>query len=478
MGFLEHFGFIEQPFGVTPDPRFLHLGTTHREALASLLCATEENRGFVALIAPPGMGKTTLLFQYLEGLRYKARTAFLFQHARDAGELMRYALIDLGVSPGSQDLPEMNQTLNEMLRCEMQAGRRLVLVIDEAQNLNPKVLESVRLLSNFETPWAKLIHIVLAGQPQLAETLSGPSMAQLRQRISAFARLKPFSARETNEYIDHRLWVAGRTAGDLFTVGSRNLIAEQSEGIPRNINNLCYQSLTLAHASGAAQVKAEMVREVISDLAVESLVPRARSRRDSQQVVSIGPFGPSGATGLPAGGLRAAGPLRSPSGAGGKTSRAVVAISALLFASIVSGVLWKAHVTPRPLGVTPNVEAAAFPARVMAPAPAPETIPPVAVSPLDAQTPAEPGAAPADGASAEATTDGPFVTVEVKPGMTLRHISLEYLGRFGPADLAEILSLNPRIKSANQIEAGELIRLPRGWRPNSDEAVPPDGRGR
>ncbi|MGA9632229.1 MAG: AAA family ATPase, partial [Candidatus Acidiferrales bacterium] len=216
MTFLEHFGFIEQPFGVTPDPRFLHLGPKHREALASLVRATEENRGFVALIAPPGMGKTTLLFQYLESLRHTARTAFLFQNAQDASELMQYVLAELGLSPRSRDSFEMNQTLNEMLREEMQAGRRFVLVIDEAQHLSPEVLESVRLLSNFETPWAKLMQIVLAGQPQLAEILARPSMAQLRQRVSSIAHLEPFTAEETNHYIDHRLWVAGRVAPDLY----------------------------------------------------------------------------------------------------------------------------------------------------------------------------------------------------------------------------------------------------------------------
>src|SRR5271154_5237323 len=123
MMFLEYFGLIEQPFGVTPDPRFLHLGPKHREALASLLYGTENNRGFLALIAPPGMGKTSLLFHYLEGVRNQARTAFLFHIAGDSRELMRYLLTDLGMDSSGKDLPEMHEMLNQVLIEEMRAGR-------------------------------------------------------------------------------------------------------------------------------------------------------------------------------------------------------------------------------------------------------------------------------------------------------------------------------------------------------------------
>src|SRR5579863_6433244 len=148
--FLEHYGLNEQPFGVTPDPRFLYLGPKHRQALTALTYGTELNRGFLTLIAKPGMGKTSLLYQYLGGLRNNARTAFLFQTMGDARDLMRYLLADLGLDGTGKDLPEMHATLNQLLMQEMRAGRRLVLVIDEAQNLDDKALEFVRLLSNFE----------------------------------------------------------------------------------------------------------------------------------------------------------------------------------------------------------------------------------------------------------------------------------------------------------------------------------------
>jgi type II secretory pathway predicted ATPase ExeA len=263
--FLGYFGLKEQPFGVTPDPRFLYLGHTHRQALAALTYGTELNRGFLTLIAKPGMGKTSLLFQYLDGLRNKARTAFLFQTVGNARDLMCYLLADFGLDGAGKDLPEMHSILNQFLMEEMRSGRRLVLVIDEAQNLDEKVLESIRLLSNFETPRMKLIQIVLAGQPQLAEQLAKPSMAQLRQRISFSIRIKPLTREEVDAYVDHRLWVGGYKGPSLFSVGARALLAERSEGIPRNINNMCFCAMSLGWASKAKTIDREMMRDVLAD---------------------------------------------------------------------------------------------------------------------------------------------------------------------------------------------------------------------
>jgi len=275
--FLEHYGLIEQPFGVTPDPRFLHLGAKHREAVASLLYGTESNRGFLALIAQPGMGKTSLLFQYLEYLRNRTRTAYIFQTDCDSREFLRYLLTDLGVDTSGKDLAGMHVALNQILLEEMRAGRRFILVIDEAQNLRENVLESIRLLSNFETPWMKLMQIVIAGQPQLAESLARPSMAQLRQRISSVIRLDPFTPEETNAYINHRLWVAGYSGPDLFTVGARLSIAHCSNGIPRNINTLCFNAMSIAYAMNAKKIDSKIVEEAATDLEIESLVPEVKS---------------------------------------------------------------------------------------------------------------------------------------------------------------------------------------------------------
>jgi type II secretory pathway predicted ATPase ExeA len=264
--FLDYYGLNEQPFGVTPDLRFLYLGAQHRQALDALNFGTELNRGFLTLIAKPGMGKTSLLFQYLEGLHDKARTVFLFQTDGNSTELMRYLLADLGFDGKGMDLPEMRAVLSQVLMGEMQAGRRFVLVIDEAQNMDDTVIESIRLLSNFETPWMKLMHIILAGQPQLAERLAKPSMAQLRQRVSFAIRIEPFAREEVDLYIDHRLWVAGHKGSPLFTVGARNLISKQSEGIPRNINNICFCAMSFAWAMNQKTIDREMMSDVLVDM--------------------------------------------------------------------------------------------------------------------------------------------------------------------------------------------------------------------
>jgi general secretion pathway protein A len=272
--FLEHFGLNEQPFGVTPDSRFLYLGPKHRQAVAALKYGTESNRGFMTLIAQPGMGKTSLLYNYLEGMRNNNRTAFLFQTDCDSRELMSYMLADLGINGTGKDLPEMHSILNQVLKEGMRLGRGFVLVIDEAQNLTEKVLETVRLLSNFETPWMKLMQIVLAGQPQLAERLAKPSMAQLQQRISFAIRIESLSGEEVNAYVDHRLWVAGYKGPSLFSIGARTLLAEQSEGIPRKINNMCFCAMSLGWATKQKTIDREMMRDVLAEVNLGSLKAR------------------------------------------------------------------------------------------------------------------------------------------------------------------------------------------------------------
>lgn len=287
--FLDYYGLNEQPFGVTPDPRFLYLGAEHRQALTALTYGTELNRGFLTLIAKPGMGKTSLLFQYLHGLRNKPRTAFLFQTVGDAHDLMCYLLADLGLSSAGKNLPEMHSILNQFLVEQARAGRRLILVIDEAQNLDEKVLEFVRLLSNFETPGMKLMQIVLAGQPRLAEKLAQPTLVQLRQRVSFSIRVEPLTWREVSAYVDHRLGVAGYKGLPLFSVGALGVLAERSEGIPRNINNICFCAMSLGWASKARSVDWQMMRDVVADLDSGSRdkkpEPSLKPQAESQQSI-------------------------------------------------------------------------------------------------------------------------------------------------------------------------------------------------
>ena len=269
--FLDHFGLREQPFGVAPDPHFLYFSPAYMEALASLYYGVQTQRGFMALVAKPGMGKTTLLFRLLERLRGSARTAFLFQAHSTPCEFLRSLVADLGIDEQSGDFGSMHRKLNDTLIGEAQSGRNVVVVIDEAQNLKDSVLEAARMLSNFEIPGKKLMQIVLAGQPQLADKLASKNMIQLRQRISILIELKEFSASETAKYIEHRLKVAGYQGKQLFTANALAIIHSLSEGIPRNINNLCFNAFTLAFANGQQVIDEAILDEVLKDLDMERL---------------------------------------------------------------------------------------------------------------------------------------------------------------------------------------------------------------
>lgn len=427
--FLEYFGLIEQPFGVTPDPRFLHLGPKHREALASLICGTESDRGFLALIAKPGMGKTTLLYQFLESQREKARSAFFFQTDCHPRELPRYILADLGIDASGKDLPAMRAMLQKILLEERAAGRRFLLVIDEAQNLGEKLLESIRLLSNFETPWAKLMQIILAGQPQLADHLARPSMAQLRQRISSFIRLEPFTTEEVQRYISHRLWVGGYSGEPLFTVGAQILIAESSGGIPRNINTLCFNAMSLAYAMKTRRIDTTIVREALADLEIESLIPaRVKPANKPSSLRSFGSLS------LLAGADRPRKPRR-----GRNWIPAAASIAALALFAALSGFSWNRNLRTPALEFLPVgesiVHAAAPPSTITA-------------------TPSEPDS------TVKTSAKPRFVSVIATPNVTLRRLSLEFLGHYDGAVLREIKALNPGITNPDRIETGQTIRFP------------------
>src|SRR5438132_13304350 len=195
-----------------------------------------------------------------------ARTAFLFQTQCTSRQFMRFLIAELGFETDHQDLVRIYEEFNKYLLQEARAGKRFLLIIDEAQNLDASVLETVRLLSNFENPRAKLLQIVLAGQPQLADKLATPGLAQLRQRISLLSRLEPLSPEETKDYIQHRLGVAGYFGEALLTSQALAIITEFTEGIPRNINNFCFNALSLACALQQRTIDAAIAQEVLADL--------------------------------------------------------------------------------------------------------------------------------------------------------------------------------------------------------------------
>ncbi len=294
--FLEYYGLREQPFGVTPDPRYLYFSETHREALGSLFYGIESGCGFLTLIAPPGLGKTTLLAQLLERLRNTAQTAFLFHTQCDSREFLSQLLSDLGLLNDDQNLARMYEAIHSVVLRNARTGRRFVLVIDEAQNLADSVFETVRLLSDFETPQTKLMQIVLCGQPQLADRLAHHDLVQLRQRISIVSRLQPLNNLETLMYIEHRLAVAGHSGPSPFSYDAVNLITAHSAGIPRNINNVCFNALTLGYSKRQKQIDVSTVREVLADLDLEALSSnnsKLTANTTSDSLLSLGELEPT-----------------------------------------------------------------------------------------------------------------------------------------------------------------------------------------
>jgi TonB family protein len=265
--FLRHFGFRESPFGVTPDPEFLFWSRMHNAALHAMIDSIESNLGFSALLGKPGTGKTSLLFHLLAQYRESARTAFIFQTQCRPHDLIRHIASELDLPTVGRDEVSLHQKLNGMLLKEARAGRKVLIVIDEAQNLQSASLEAIRLLSDFETGFSKLLHVVLSGSPQLGEMLLSSELSQLAQRISTISRLEPLSGEEVKKYVRFRLGVvATRPNEGLFPADSLAEIASQSGGVPRIINSICYRALILAHTRGKLSVSRELVQEAARDL--------------------------------------------------------------------------------------------------------------------------------------------------------------------------------------------------------------------
>lgn len=479
--FVEYYKLTEQPFGVTPNPKFLYLTPTHREAIASIVYGVMENRGFSALIAPPGMGKTTLMFELLHRCGDSVRSAFLFQFQPSPEGLLRNLLSELGVSVDESSFEEMQEKLNQLILEESKKGKRIVVVVDEAQNFREPVLEVLRMLSNFETNRDKLIHIVLSGQPQLAEMLFSPAIEQLRQRISIMAVLRPLNAEETREYIEHRLRVAGyRGARPIFTTEACDRIAHYSSGIPRNINNLCFNSMSLGYALKRPTIDPGVVDEVYRDLNLES------SNDISISTMNM-PSASSNVWPRPAASMSAMWPPPRTAQTAGKGLGFSVGL--IVFAAVlcVGGVIARQYAIPEnqsnislhaPAPPVPQVE-------IATPSAAPVEAAPE--KPPDLQSAAQPETKlePKPGSEAKAIPTEPLPVaaivkqqpsqqgrrtpepeqVRVKLLRVSRRESLYELcaNNFGVCDgkaINEIQRLNPRLRNSTHVEAGEAIRLP------------------
>lgn len=278
--YLHHFGLREMPFSITPDPAYLYMSPRHQEALGHLLYGTGQYGGFVQLTGEVGTGKTlvvrTLLDQKIDGVD----VAMVHNPRQSEREFLASVCDELQVAYGPEaSLKELVDALNRALLKAHAAGRRTVLIIDEAQNLEPGVLEQIRLLTNLETHKEKLLRIMLIGQPELIELLARPDLRQLAQRITARYHLTPLSEAETREYIRHRLRVAGGDPG-LFTSDAIHAVQAASRGVPRLINILCDRALMGAYGSHQSQVTGVLVRKAATEsLPGEGPLPSSRTDR-------------------------------------------------------------------------------------------------------------------------------------------------------------------------------------------------------
>ncbi|HXE96453.1 MAG TPA: AAA family ATPase [Dongiaceae bacterium] len=268
--YTKYYGFNEKPFTLTPNPRFIYLSKNHKEAFAHLLYGINNHYGFIVLAGEVGTGKTTVLRTLLNQLgEDNYRSALIFNPCPTAVELLRSINHEFGLNSTSEFTTELLEDLNSFLLKENSRGITVVLVIDEAQNLSPEILEQLRLISNLETENDKLIQIVLAGQPELSTLLNLPELRQLNQRITVRYRLQSMSIDETRTYIRHRMMVAGETGGVSFSRPALKLIHLYTRGLPRLINNLCDRALLIGYGDERRRITAGIVARAIKELLIK-----------------------------------------------------------------------------------------------------------------------------------------------------------------------------------------------------------------
>ena len=261
--YLKYFKLKEEPFATTSDPRFLFRGATHQEALDRLIDAITKRHGIAAIVGEPGLGKSTLIRTMLTGLHDAVDFAWIFNTTMESTDLLRYICRDFGFTPKGENKADVLIELYTYFIKAHNNNQIPLLIIDEAQNLDPKVLEEIRQLSNLETVNKKLVQIILSGQPQLDAYLELPELVQLKQRISYKAMLNRLDFEDTVRYIRFRLEVAGARENEIFSTGALQQVFEISGGIPRLINQVCDNAMTIAARRQVEEIDAVLVRGLL-----------------------------------------------------------------------------------------------------------------------------------------------------------------------------------------------------------------------
>jgi len=278
--YLDFYGLKELPFALTPDPRFIYFTPSHTEAMANLHYGIESGKGLIVVTGEVGTGKTTILRWMMNRLDRTVLVAYLFNPRMTVAEFYQYIsspkLLDV---PRWESKSELLLKLGEVLDSRHSRGLRTVLIIDEAHGLSSAVLEEIRLLSNFESDSAKQLQIVLTGQPELRVVLNQPELRQLKQRIALRCEIKALpDIEETERYIASRLLAAGADSTNIFTPGAVDFIFRCSEGIPRQINNVCDNAMLAGFAAGAQMIGRDIIEEVADTF---DLLPNAHRGRQS-----------------------------------------------------------------------------------------------------------------------------------------------------------------------------------------------------
>jgi len=263
--YLEHFGLKDFPFRLTPDTDYLYMSPSHSRAISYMEYAVFNQEGFVVITGEIGSGKTTLIQKLLSDMDENINVAKIFQTQLDEVEFLQSVLVEFGLNPFSAKKVELLNMLNQYLVDSYMNNKRVVLVVDDAQNLTKRVLEEICMLSGVETQKEKILHVIMVGQPELNKTLEAPDMEQLMQRISLRYHMRALTESEAKKYVSYRLTVAGAKS-ELFEVDVFDLVYKYTGGIPRLINTLCDTALTCAYADGDAAVSEAVMKTAIDEL--------------------------------------------------------------------------------------------------------------------------------------------------------------------------------------------------------------------